>query len=100
MKRTFETMCGMSPRIHELNVSGPLYKYCQENSPAGVVSSGWLSVGIWFVDYYGDECIAAWNHGNGWSGAARHAVNYTASGRPYINKGRARWYLDEAMRAA
>ena len=100
MKRTFETMCGISPRIHELHVDRPLYKYCQENRPDGIISAGYLGVAIWLVNGSGDEVIAAWGHENGYSGAARHCINYSAAGRPYINKGRCRWYFDEAMRAA
>ena len=101
MKRTFETMCGMSPRIHELTVDQPLYKYCRENRPSGYTCSGYLDIGIWLVDGYTDECIAAWGYmGDGWSGAARHSISYTAGGRPYIVKGGRRWYFDEVMRVA
>ena len=100
MKTTFETRCGMSPRLHELNVSMPLYKYCQENRPDGIIASGYIGVGIWTVDSCGDEVIAAWGNGESWSNAARHAINYSASGRPYIRKSGSRWYLDEALRAA
>lgn len=99
MKRTFETMCGTSPRIHELTTEKPLYKYCAERMPDGIIASGFLGVGVWLVDGYGDECIAAFGGpGDRWDHAARHAINYTSGGRPYIRKGGSRWYLDEAIR--
>jgi len=101
MKRTFATMCGTGPRVHELTVSKPLYKYCQETGPDGVITlTNFFGIGFWFVDSAPDECIAAWNNGEYWSGAARHCINYTTAGRPYIRKGAGRYYLDEAMRTA
>lgn len=99
MKRTFETMCGMSPRLHELTVDGPLYKYVANNNPDGIIPVGYAGIGIWLVDGYGDECIAAWMY-SGCDGARRHCINYTDTGRAYIRKGGRRWYLDDAMRVA
>ena len=101
MKTTFETRCGISPRIHELSVDCPLYRYTADNTPAGVISSGYIGVGIWFVSGSYDEVIAAWGGiGDGWTGAARHAVYTTPTGRDYIRKGGRRWYLDQALRVA
>lgn len=100
MKTTFETRCGMSPRIHELTVDCPLYKYVQENRPAGIISFGYIGVGIWLIDGCGDECIAAWGSGETWDKAARHCISYTGSGRAFIRKGGRRLYLDDAMRIA
>ena len=101
MKRTLETMCGMSPRIHELEVGQPLYQYCRSNRPTGAICTTWAEeVAIWIVDGCGDECIAAWGDDNGYSGAARHAIYYTAAGEPYIRKGGQRWYFNQALRIA
>ena len=97
MKTTYETRCGMAPRIHEMKAGKPLYKYVSETRPDCVISWGYIGIGIWLADNYGDECIAAWGSGSGWDKAARHAINYTATGRAYIRKGGRRFYLDEAM---
>lgn len=45
------------------------------------------------------ELVTAWSGSDGqrWN-YRRHIVRYTTSGRPYINKGRNRYYLDEIMR--
>lgn len=100
MKTTFETRCGMSPRIHELTIDGPLYKFVRENKPSGIIPCGYIGIGIWLVDSCGDECIAAWSFGDSWDKAARHCINYSESGRAFIRKGGRRLYLDEAMRIA
>lgn len=102
MKRTFETMCGISPRIHELDVGRPLYKFAREVKPSGYICTTWAEcVAIWLVDGCGDECIAAWENDSGsFSGVARHCIYYTSAGDPYIRKGGQRWYFSNALRAA
>lgn len=99
MKRTFESICGMSRRRYEIEVEGPLYKYVNNTRPAGVYAmSNYGGVAIFEIS--GDECIAAYHFGNGYTGAHRHCIYYSESGREYIKKGGCRYYLDEFMRVA
>lgn len=98
MKRTFESMCGFRPREYELEVVGPLYKYVNENAPRAVKGlSNWFGIAVWTVAGCGDECIAAWNSGDSYTGAHRHAIHSSPAGRLYIKKGGSRYYLDEFM---
>lgn len=98
MKSTLESRCGFGPRQYEKRIDGPLYKFCNETTPAGVLALTY-DFGIAVYDISGDECIAAWIHGSSCSGAHRHAINYSTAGRPFIKKGGARYYLDNFIRA-
>ena len=99
MKTTFESRCGFSPRQYENGAPRPLYKYVNETRPAGVLALSNV-FGLALFDISGDECIAAWHNGETYTGAHRHAIYYSLSGRPFIKKGGRRWYFDEFMRAA
>jgi len=99
MKRTFDYLCGMGRRSYELTVDGTLHNYVNNNRPAAVQAlSNWFGIAVWLEDGSGDECIAAWNSGSGYSGAHRHAINYSTAGRAFIRKGGARYYLDDFIR--
>ena len=99
MKKTFESICGIGRRRYEIEIDGPLYKYVNSTRPAGVHAlSTFFGVAVFEIS--GDECIAAWHDGNNYSGAHRHVIYYSDSGREYIKKGGRRYYLDEFMRVA
>lgn len=98
MKRSFEYLAGMTPRrSYEIETRAPLYKYVNSARPAGVLGLGNF-FGIAVFDIAGDECIAAWHNGDGYTGAHRHAIHYSTAGRPFIKKGNSRYYLDEFTR--
>ena len=100
MTTTYESRCGLGRRQYDLTVNEPLYKYVTHHKPDGVYAmSAFLGVAVWLVDSHSDECIAAWDNGGYWN-AHRHAIEYSAGGRPFIRKGAWRFYLDEFLRTA
>lgn len=76
-----------------------LYKAVETKQPAGVLALT-NTFGIAIFDLCGDECIAAWQGLDKYTGAHRHKIHYSTAGRPYIRKGSGRYYLDEFMRVA
>ena len=81
----------------------PLYKRYETAAPVGAVA---LSNCFWLLvfepqdeDRADTDFITAWSGSEGqrW-GFHRNRVQYTTSGRAYINKGHSRYYLDEIMR--
>lgn len=80
-----------------------LHKRYADVVPVGVVGITNNFMMLVFVPLAEDladaELVTAWSWSDGqrWN-YRRHIVRYTASGRPYINKGRNRYYLDEIMR--
>lgn len=98
MKRTFSTMCG-GRRAYEIETGAALHEYVAGNRPTGVNALGaWFGVAVWLLDGAGDECIAAWKQGDGFTGAHRHTIHYSTAGRPFIKKGGRRYYFDEFQR--
>ena len=45
-----------------------------------------------------DTAIAAFNWGEGYTQIRRHKINYTYTGRAYINKNGQRFYFDQVIR--
>lgn len=80
-----------------------LYKRYETVTPIGVVGVtncfGLLVFEPLPEDRADAELVTAWSGSEGkrWN-YRRHIVRYTTSGRPYINKGGSRYYLDEIMR--
>lgn len=100
MKKTFGSMCGFGRREYELTVDGTLYNFVNNNRPAAVQAiTNIFGIAVWLEDGNGEECVAAWNNGDSYSGAHRHVINYSGAGRPYIKKGGSRYYLDDFIRA-
>lgn len=80
-----------------------LYKRYADAVPVGVVgitnNFGMLVFEPLAKDLADAELVTAWSGSDGWRwNYHRHIVRYTASNRPYINKGRNRYYLDEITR--
>lgn len=99
MKNTFAKLCGMGRREYELTVDGTLHEYVNNNRPTGVNAMGvFFGIALWLLDGAGDECIAAWAHGDSFTGAHRHTIHYSSAGRPFIKKGNSRYYFDEFIR--
>ena len=99
MKTTFEYLAGLTPRrSYESSAPAPLYKYVNRARPDAVKGIT-NCFGIALFDVSGDECIAAYWNGAGYTNAHRHAIHYSSSGRPYIRKSSSRFYLDEFTRA-
>ena len=98
MKRTFNYLCGTGRRAYEMETEKPLYEIVNNETPAGVIAfSAFFGLAVFRIQ--GDECIAAWTHENGFSGAHRHCIHYSPSGRPFIRKGGGRYYFDEIIAA-
>lgn len=80
-----------------------LYKRYADAVPVGIVGIsnyfGMLVFEPLTEDLADAELVTAWSGSDGqrWN-YRRHIVRYTESCRPYINKGRNRYYLDEIMR--
>ena len=99
MKRTFGSMCGFGRREYELTVDGALHEYVNRNRPAAVQAiTNLFGIAVWLEDGNGEECVAAWNSGGGFTGAHRHTIHYSTAGRPFIKKGGRRYYFDEFQR--
>ena len=81
----------------------PLYKRYETAAPVGAVALsncfGLLLFEPQDEDRADTDYITAWSGSEGqrW-GFHRNRVQYTTSGRAYINKGHSRYYLDEIMR--
>ncbi len=99
MKRTFESICGIGRRQYEIEIDCPLYKHVNNVQPAGIHALS-AFYGVAIFDISGDECIAAYHDGNHYTGAHRHVIYYSNSGREYIKKGGRRYYLDDFLRVA
>ena len=80
-----------------------LYKRYETAAPVGAVAFsncfGLLVFEPQDEDRADTDYITAWSglEGQRW-GFHRNRVQYTTSGRAYINKGHSRYYLDEIMR--
>ena len=80
-----------------------LYKRYETAAPVGAVALsncfGLLVFEPQDEDRADTDYITAWSGSEGqrW-GFHRNRVQYTISGRAYINKGHSRYYLDEIMR--
>lgn len=76
----------------------PLYKQYENAAPVGVyVLSNFGGLAI--LDIISDECaVCAWSFGDGFQKIRRHKIYYTYTGRAYIRKGGARYYLDQITR--
>lgn len=98
MIRNFSTLCG-GRRAYEIETGTALHEYVKRNRPTGGAALGLFGgVAVWLLDGAGDECIAAWQQGDGFSGAHRHTIHYSTAGRPFIKKGGRRFYFDEFLR--
>ena len=87
-------------RGYEIDTGMKLHEYVNSKRPTGLNALGaWFGVAVWLLDGAGDECIAAWAHGDSYTGAHRHTIHYSSAGRPYIKKGNSRYYFDQFMRA-
>ena len=94
MIRTYEYFAGLTNRrAYSIRSAQPLYLRVRNERPQGTLSIV-SDFGLAVFSRSGDECIAAWTHGAGYSNAHRHAIYTTSSGREYIRKGSSRWYLD------
>lgn len=74
----------------------------KDKHPIGVIPlSNWGGI-VFFIPDEEDrpycDYVTAFDFANGLKSCRRSTVRFSDSGRPYINKGKSRYYLDEAMR--
>ena len=75
----------------------PLYQQYTDAKPIGVLAVSNFG-GLVILDLNDEFAVSAWDFGAGYQQIHRNKICYSKAGRPYINKGHTRYFLDQIAR--